>query len=104
MSHAEPAVSRAPPASAKTAQQVGAGLLATAACFGADAAVLMHVGVGFAFCAAACTGETADLQEGTGDVGLIAGVPGSTAPVVVQMSAQSRFVRMHFVSSATMSR
>ena len=64
----------------------------------------MHVGVGFAFCAAACTGETADLQEGTGDVGLIAGVPGSTAPVVVQMSAQSRFVRMHFVSSATAGR
>jgi hypothetical protein len=44
-SHTEPApaMSRAPPASAKTAQQVGAGLLATATGFGADAAVLMHV-------------------------------------------------------------
>src|SRR5215212_4505695 len=43
-----PVVSRAPPASAKTAQQVGAGLLATAAGFGEDAAVLMHVGMGVA--------------------------------------------------------
>jgi hypothetical protein len=51
-------------ASAKTAQQVGAGLLAAATGFGADAAVLMHVGVGFAFCGAACAGDTAGLQDG----------------------------------------
>jgi hypothetical protein len=71
-----PSVPRAPLASAETAQQVGAGLLATAAGFGADAAVLMHVGVGFAFCGAACAGNTAGFQEGSGDVGVVAGVPG----------------------------
>ena len=78
ISHTEPApaMSRAPPASAKTAQQVGAGLLATAAGFGADAAVFMHVGVGFALCGAACAGDTAGLQEGSGDVGVVAGMPG----------------------------
>ncbi|HVD52664.1 MAG TPA: hypothetical protein VNC13_00645 [Propionibacteriaceae bacterium] len=70
------AVPRAPLASAETAQQVGAGLLATAAGFGADAAMLMHAGVGFAFCGAACAGDTAGLQEGSGDVGVVAGVPG----------------------------
>src|SRR4029453_2262857 len=73
---ARASVLRAPLASAKTAQQVDAGLLATAAGFGADAAMLMHAGVGFAFCGAACAGDTAGLQEGSGDVGVVAGVPG----------------------------
>jgi hypothetical protein len=87
---ARASVLRAPLASAKTAQQVDAGLLATAAGFGADAAMLMHAGVGFAFCGAACAGDTAGLQDGSGDVGVVAGVPGLLVEDLWKTSNRSR--------------
>jgi hypothetical protein len=66
-------------ASAEGFDQLLACLLATAARFGADPAVLMPGGVAGALVAARAADDDAGLQDGTGHIGVIAGVPGQHA-------------------------
>jgi len=55
-----------------------AGLLAPSACLGADAAVLVHLGVTFALLGAAPAGITARGERGAGQVGVEAGLAGQS--------------------------
>jgi hypothetical protein len=75
-------------------QRVPARLGARHAGLGADPAVLMHVGVLAAFLSAgaACLLSTGTLDPVRRE---------AMAPVAVQMSAQSRFSRMHCFSIST---
>src|SRR3546814_17182921 len=61
-------------------EEVTAGLLAAAADFGADAAVLVHVSMALALVAARLAGGRAGLQERPGHVGVVPGVSRQRVP------------------------
>ncbi|CCQ47529.1 putative uncharacterized domain protein [Pseudarthrobacter siccitolerans] len=57
-------------------QKFLAGRFAAAAGLGADPAVIVHSGVPFALVTTCFAGSTTGLQNGAGEVGVIAGMPG----------------------------
>lgn len=62
--------------SAQSGEQFSASLLTPSACFGAHAAVLVHVGVSLALSGAGTARGSARFQNDAGDVCVVAGVAG----------------------------
>ena len=69
-----------PHASAERGQEFRARLLAAAAGFGADAAMLVHAGMPFALVRAGPADGLTGFQDGPGDVRVVAGVAGEDVP------------------------
>lgn len=78
-------------------------MLAPAARLGADAAVLVMVSVLSALIRAGPASDAACFDNGADQINIDPVCRERTLPVIAQISAQSAFVRMQVVSSATMS-
>ena len=89
--------------SAQSGEKIGAGSFAPPAGLSTQPAVLVNAGVALTFGGTAAASNPAGFQHCPGDVRLVTGVPGQQRTGAAQISAQSRLVRMHLVSSATMS-